>query len=157
MVLAPYSADSATKSKTVWAYAYILNNDENLLVKINARKSKDTFAVTEHLANGEYLITGVKVFPVNSGRTKAIGNSSTYKLDKDQQIPFETKAGEITILPIIIILTQEMAPEGHYQKHSFDILSVEELAALKAEVQTLEGVESWKVKEGHKVYANLAI
>ncbi|EAQ64249.1 hypothetical protein MED121_19269 [Marinomonas sp. MED121] len=159
LVLAPYAADNATKSKGAWGYAYILNNDEDLLVKINARKANDTFAVTKDLPAGEYVITGVKSYPVSGGRTKAVGTGSSYQLDKDQQIPFDTKAGEITILPIIIVLTRETAPDGQrsYQSHSFDILSVEELAALKAEVQTLEGFGSWKVKEGHKVYANLAI
>jgi len=159
LVLAPYAADNATKSKGAWGYGYILNNDEDLLVKINARKANDTFTVTEDLPAGEYTITGIKSFPVSGGRTKAVGKGSSYQLEKDEYVPFETKAGEITILPIIMTLTQETAPDGQrsYQSHALNILSESELDELSAEAKTLEGFEGWKMKVGHKFYTKLAI
>lgn len=145
LVLAPYAADNKTKSSGAWAYAYILNNDENLLVKINARRADDTFSVTEDLAAGEYVITGIKTYPVSGGRTKAIGKGSSYQLDKDEQISFDTKAGEITIVPLMITLFIKMSPDGQRssQHHSFDFLSEEELSNLKQEAEQLEGYDSW--------------
>ena len=159
LVLAPYAADNATKSKGAWGFAYILNNDEDLLIKINARKANDTFTVTKDLPAGEYTITGIKSYPVSGGRTKAVGKGDSYQLRRNERVPFETKAGEITILPIIMVLTRETAPDGQrsYQSHDFSILTENELAALKEEAETLEGFEGWNMKDGHKIYAKLAI
>lgn len=148
LILAPYAADNKTKSKGAWAYAYVLNNDENLLIKINPRKANDTFTITENLSAGEYAITGIKTYPVSGGRTKAIGKGDIVQLEKEHQIEFSAKPGEITILPLIITFFMETSPDGErmYQQRTFDFLTDEELTNLRKETETLEGFDAWSNK-----------
>jgi len=145
LVLAPYAADNQTKQRGAWAYAYILNNNEDLLVRIDARRADDLFTVTEDLAEGEYLITGIKMYPVSAGRTNAVGEGNTVQIEKENQIPFTTKAGEITIIPLMITLYTKMSPDRQSgrQHHKFDFLSEEEISSLKLEAEQLEGFDSW--------------
>lgn len=145
LLLAPYAADNKSKSQGAWGYAYVLNNDENLLVKINPRNADDTFTVTEGLSAGEYVITGIKSYPVSGGRSKAVGKGDVTQLEKDAQVSFDIQSGEITILPLIMTFLIEKSPDGERftQNRYINYLTEEELSKLKKETETLEGFEAW--------------
>ena len=118
------------------------------LVKINPRNADDTFTVTEGLSPGEYLITGIKSYPVSGGRTKAVGKGNITQLDKDAQVSFDIQSGEITILPLIMTFLIEKSPDGERftQQRYINYLTEEELSNLRKETEQLEGFDAWSNK-----------
>lgn len=145
LVLAPFAADTSSKSSNAWLYDYILNNDENTFFRINSRRVGGDFALQTGLPEGEYTITAIRSVPKSIGRVKAIGETRTSNLPAEQQVSFEVKANKVTIIPLKIIFKQIRDQSHYYTTLDFAWLTEAELEQERAKALELEGIEHWEM------------
>ncbi|WP_438462804.1 hypothetical protein [Marinomonas sp. PE14-40] len=144
LVLAPFAADTSSKTSSAWMYEYVLNNDIEQTIRFNPERIRGSFSVVTNLAEGEYKVTGLKSVAHNKGRTRAIGEGQHYQFDKDEYVSFTVKAGDITLIPAIFTMTKEKRNrEYYYIRPHYAPLNMEELQEFKTKVEQLEGYDNW--------------
>lgn len=144
LVLAPFTADSASKTSGAWAFEYVLNHNENNTIRISPTREKGNFAVRTGLAEGEYTITGIKaVTTVTGGHLSAVGESTVRTLDPESRVAFEVSAGEITMIPASLDFQTVRTNNTSSIYNNIRPLSTEEVAELRAEIPTLDGYDKW--------------